>query len=62
MRNSSSSLPKIGAKTGIDSPTQPDWHTGSSFDAFLEEDGILREVDDKARERVTDWIRHTIGH
>jgi len=30
-------------------------HTGSSFDSFLEEEGILDEVKATAMERVTAW-------
>jgi hypothetical protein len=30
-------------------------HTGSSFDSFLEEEGILDEVDAVASKRVTAW-------
>jgi antitoxin HicB len=32
-------------------------HTGSSFDSFLEEEGILEEVEAAAMERVTAWQR-----
>jgi len=32
-------------------------HTGSSFDSFLEEEGILDEVEAAAMERVTAWQR-----
>ncbi len=34
-------------------------YTGSSFDSFLEEDGILEEVDATARERVRAWQEAT---
>jgi antitoxin HicB len=30
-------------------------HTGSSFDSFLREDGILEEVDAVAAKRVSAW-------
>jgi hypothetical protein len=29
-------------------------HTGSSFDSFLEEEGIIEEVEAKARQRLLD--------
>lgn len=32
-----------------------DRHTGSSFDSFLEEEGILNEVKAVAVQRVTAW-------
>lgn len=34
---------------------QPFDHTGSSFDSFLEEEGILEEVDAVAMKRVIAW-------
>jgi hypothetical protein len=32
-------------------------HTGSSFDSFLDEEGILDEVDAAAMKRVINWQR-----
>jgi hypothetical protein len=32
-------------------------HTGSTFDSFLEEEGILEEVSATAMQRVTDWLK-----
>lgn len=32
-------------------------YTGSSFESFLEEEGILEEVDAAATQRVLDWQR-----
>ena len=32
-------------------------HTGSTFESFLEEEGILEEVNAVALQRVTDWLK-----
>lgn len=36
-------------------PIQSNIHTGSSFDSFLEEEGLLEVVEAEAIKRVTDW-------
>ena len=32
-------------------------HTGSTFDSFLEEEGILEEVEAVAKERILEWLQ-----